>query len=154
MPTTTCGWVGLARHEIGHLSHAYGTLLLAAFGGAYTALYSRFASQWQYLADLYNQIKSKEIDVATGLECERLEGLRESITREPVGAPHDSGCNAAALLAEWKIGFLADAVTLHLSHKEPFASVVAGWKDDAVVKALDPHEEWRGHHITAQRKKS
>src|SRR5690242_18530191 len=30
------------------------------FAGAYAALYARFASQWSYLASVYNQIKATE----------------------------------------------------------------------------------------------
>src|SRR5687768_2888253 len=33
----------------------------AAFAGVYAGLYARFASQWSYLADLYNQIMAAQI---------------------------------------------------------------------------------------------
>ena len=69
------------------------------FAGIYTALYARFASQWSYLAGLYNQIKNAET--------------------------HD-GCLPGAL-ADWKAGFIEDADELHLASKPLFASVIRVW---------------------------
>jgi hypothetical protein len=55
------------------------------FAGAYVALYSRFASQWAYLASLYNQIKQAE--------CERIENpaqtrLHAPRSASPARGPH------------------------------------------------------------------
>lgn len=81
----------------------------AIFGAAYAALYARFASQWSYLADLYNLIKQTEA----------------------------SACTNDAALAEWKAGFIEDAQVLHLATKESFVSVIREWgKQDAVKDAF------------------
>jgi hypothetical protein len=80
------------------------------FAGAYVALYTRFASQWAYLASLYNQIKSAE--------C------------KPAG-------NQQAL-AEWKAAFIEDAFELHLANKHQFKSIIREWsRDEQVNAALD-----------------
>jgi hypothetical protein len=78
----------------------------AAFAGVYAALYTRFASQWSYLANVYNQIKAAE--------------CRES-------------CNADRL-AEWKTGFIDDAIELHLAGKPSIASIIYAWGGTAAVK--------------------
>ncbi|MET0044056.1 MAG: hypothetical protein ABW100_11115, partial [Candidatus Thiodiazotropha sp. 6PLUC3] len=69
------------------------------FGSTYAALYSRFSSQWSYLANLYNSIKQTECG----------EGVNEEV------------------LAEWKAGFIEDAEYLHLAHKANFASIIHVW---------------------------
>jgi hypothetical protein len=73
----------------------------AAVGGAYAAFYTRFASQWAYLAGLYNQIKQTECQ----LDCE----------------------HAPVELAQWKAGFIEDCEELHLAGKRLFASVILEW---------------------------
>lgn len=78
----------------------------ALFAAVYVALYGRFASQWAYLANLYNSIKAASL--ASDVDAERL--------------------------AEWKAGFIEDAEYLHLSHKENFASVIHTWGQDEEVK--------------------
>jgi len=86
--------------------------LLAVFAGSYAAFYVRFASQWSYLAGVYNQIKSTE--------C-RLQEREE----EPEA------------LAEWKSGFIEDAYLLHLINKQGFADTIWEWtKDKDVLEAL------------------
>jgi hypothetical protein len=77
------------------LPKAFGTV----FAATYAALYTRFASQWTYLAGLYNQIKA--------VECK-------------AGAEENA-------LAQWKAGFIEDASDLHLLSKKMFASVVKAW---------------------------
>lgn len=71
----------------------------ALFAGAYAGLYSRFASQWAYLADLYNQIMAAQI-------------------RTP-----RSNKNSEAY-AKWFAGFIEDAESLHLALKPVYASVI------------------------------
>jgi len=114
-------------------------LLAGVFAGTYTALYARFASQWQYLADLYNQIKAKEIDLANNKECE-IAKYREMAINSTSDDPINTCCNPAHLLAEWKIGLIEDANTLHLSNKPPFESVVKLWNSDEVVRAVQAHQ--------------
>ena len=71
----------------------------AIFAAVYAGLYARFASQWTYLANVYNQIKAAE---CRG-ECDGLK------------------------LAQWKAGFIEDAEDLHLACKPLFASVLRAW---------------------------
>tara|TARA_R110002072_G_scaffold152261_1_gene301884 strand:- start:1029 stop:1493 length:465 start_codon:yes stop_codon:yes gene_type:complete len=83
------------------------TWLFIVFGAAYAAFYSRFVSQWSYLANLYNQIK--------GVECNKESN--------------------ELILAQWKAGFLEDADFLHLSCKKNFASIINEWGKNPEVKA-------------------
>ena len=76
------------------------------FGSTYAALYSRFSSQWSYLANLYNKIKQSS--------CSE-------------GVDKDT-------LAEWKAGFIEDAEYLHLAHKANFVSIIKWWGDETKVK--------------------
>jgi hypothetical protein len=86
--------------QISQLVPWFGTV----FAATYAALYTRFASQWTYLAGVYNQIKAAE--------C-----------RKEVEKP---------VIAEWKAGFIEGASDLHLLRKKMFASIVIAWdsKDD------------------------
>jgi hypothetical protein len=72
----------------------------AIFAGVYVALYSRFASQWNYLASLYNQI------------------MQTAVANPPNGISHESA------LRLWQAGFIEDAEGLHLAGKPMFASVI------------------------------
>lgn len=78
----------------------------AIFAAIYAGLYARFASQWTYLANVYNQIKAAE--------CRK----------ECMDTP----------LAEWKAGFIEDAEELHLIGKGVFAAVVRSWGKNEEVK--------------------
>jgi hypothetical protein len=78
----------------------------AVFAFIYAALYARFASQWTYLANVYNQIKASECRSECGVEP----------------------------LAEWKAGFIEDAEELHLASKPLFASIIHAWAGDRDVK--------------------
>lgn len=84
-------------------------VLGAIIAAVYAALYTRFASQWTYLANLYNQIYETE-------------------------ARTISDSNAKPIIAQWKAGFLEDAEELHLATKSLFASVLKRWGDDPQVK--------------------
>jgi len=72
----------------------------ALFAGCYVALYSRYSSQWSYLAGLYNQIMS----VKCGID--------------------ETNQLSNKTLIRWQVGFIADAHTLHLDSKELFAGVI------------------------------
>lgn len=91
----------------------------AIFGGVYLALYARFSSQWSYIADLYNQIKSAELNTSAN----------------------------EAQLSSWKAGFIEDAEDLHLATKGSIASVVHHWGITSEVinqyKATVPGKEAR-----------
>ncbi len=80
----------------------------AIFAAVYAALYTRFASQWSYLANLYNLIKQASISDSDSINEERM--------------------------AEWKAAFIEDAEFLHLSHKENFTSIIHAWAKDALVE--------------------
>lgn len=71
----------------------------ALFAAAYAAFYTRFASQWSYLADVYNQIKAAE--------------SQRDVNEDRI--------------AEWKAGFIEDANDLHLLRKRMFASIAHAW---------------------------
>jgi hypothetical protein len=72
----------------------------AIFAGVYVALYSRFASQWNYLASLYNQI------------------MQTAVQNPPAGVTNETA------LRLWQAGFIEDAEDLHLAGKPMFASVI------------------------------
>ncbi len=73
----------------------------AIFAGVYVALYSRFASQWSYLANLYNQI------------------LQAAVQSPP------DGISSEQVYRLWQAGFIEDAEELHLARKPMFASVIS-----------------------------
>jgi hypothetical protein len=76
----------------------YGAML----GGVYAALYSRYSSQWQYLAGLYNQLMAAE-DARPRGTLEGPERRRRVL---------------------WWHAFIADAQDLHLSLKPSFATAI------------------------------
>jgi hypothetical protein len=82
----------------------------ALFGATYAGLYTRYSSQWTYLADTYNQIKAAE--------CANIWA----------GKP----------LAEWKAGFIEDAEALHLATKPTIAPTISAWMEQrSVQEAFD-----------------
>jgi hypothetical protein len=72
----------------------------AIFAGSYAALYSRFSTQWGYLANLYNQIMST---------CASM--------------PEKQRKNNPTL-ATWQAAFIEDAQDLHLARKPMFSSII------------------------------
>jgi hypothetical protein len=77
----------------------------AIFGAVYVALYARFASQWGYLAGLFNQI------------------------RQMLATWKPSDGNADHLFL-WQAGFIEDALDLHLATKPMFATFIGRLLDD------------------------
>jgi hypothetical protein len=75
-----------------------GAWLGPLLGATYASFYSRFSSQWTYLAGLYNLIKQ--------LEC---------------------AANNADCIADLKAAFIEDADELHLARKPIFASTIRVW---------------------------
>lgn len=71
------------------------------FAATYATYYTRFASQWSYIANLYNQIKQTECAAKASINTD--------------------------VLYQWKAGFIEDADVLHLSNKPPFATVIQSW---------------------------
>jgi hypothetical protein len=82
----------------------------AIFAATYAAYYTRYAGQWTYLSNLYNQMKQVEI--------QRVDGAFDE-----------------EVWLRWCVGFVADAVTLHLDRKKLFQSVVAKYLSDPRVYA-------------------
>jgi hypothetical protein len=74
-------WTELAEQTLARI-----TWIGAIFATVYALLYARFASQWTYLAGVYNQIKAAQ--------------LRDKVD--------------AGVLAEWKAGFIEDCDDIHL----------------------------------------
>lgn len=79
----------------------------AVFAFAYTALYARFAAQWSYLANLYNQIMLVQSS--------------------------NANCDEEAM-SDWKAGFIQDALELHLATKPMFAEVIESMLEDGGVQ--------------------
>jgi hypothetical protein len=76
----------------------------AIFAGAYVALYSRFSSQWAYLAGLYNQIfQSEATSVPESEDAKKLSERKHAL---------------------WWAGFIEDALELHLATKPMFATII------------------------------
>ena len=93
----------------------------AIFAGVYVALYARFASQWSYLAGVYNQI-------------------RQTL------ATWDPTKDNANHLNLWRAGFIEDALDLHLATKPmfgPFLLRMLDVNDDEMQDIRDKFD-----HIT------
>lgn len=98
----------------------------AIFAALYAGLYARFASQWSYLANLYNQIKAAEIRLLASLEEKKPRySFSKKMTQEKV----------MQTLAEWKAGFIEDAENLHLATKKSIAATIYYWLREDAVKA-------------------
>ena len=84
----------------------------AIFAATYVGFYSRYASQWNYIASLYNQIMA----TASGLP----EAQRNNQT-----------------ILNWQAGFIEDCYYLHLDRKEIFSLVIKQMLDDpAIIKCF------------------
>lgn len=107
------GAVGLRDYLAPHASLAFDATKLAAgvrdtlpwagaiFAAIYAAFYARFASQWSYLAGLYNQI----------MACQ-------------VQTPWESHPKSRQAYASWMAGFIEDAEDLHLAARPMYAAVI------------------------------
>lgn len=83
-------------------------IAVPAFAFAYTALYVRFASQWSYLANLYNLIMAAKV---------RGDGAA-------VSAESEGSSKSVEAMQKWQAGFIEDAEELHLATKPMFAGVI------------------------------
>ncbi|MCV7068324.1 hypothetical protein H7H51_26095 [Mycolicibacterium farcinogenes] len=79
----------------------------AIFAFTYAALYTRFASQFSYLAGVYNQI------MATRSEIQSVASTAE--LRDPDNNPN---------IQAWQAGFVEDAQALHLATKKMFSIAI------------------------------
>ena len=80
----------------------------AIFAAVYTGFYTRYASQWTYIAGLYNQIMAAA-----------------STSNVPVDQ------NEALL--NWQCGFIEDCYHLHLDRKEVFSFVIKQMLSDSAM---------------------
>lgn len=78
----------------------------AVFAGAYAAFYTRFSSQWSYLANLYNQI------------------MFSNVMRPETD-------HARNIIEVWWAAFIEDAQDLHLAGKSMFKSIIIDCLTDA-----------------------
>lgn len=93
----------------------------AIFAGVYTVFYTRYSSQWLYLASVYNKIIEVKV-----------------LLPKKVAARNQS-------LVDWQAGFVSDAYTLHLDTKPIFKGVIEHWLADeamkrAIVSNLDAND--------------
>lgn len=93
-------------------------------GATYAALYARFTSQWTYIANLYNQIKQAEVETAGAQGS-------GSVSAPSPATPSD----AALVIAQWKAGFIEDALAVHMATKPTIKGVIQAWFAVAEVKA-------------------
>jgi len=77
------------------------------FAAVYVALYARFASQWSYLAGVYNQIRQ------TLVTWNKFDNNHMNL---------------------WKAGFIEDAIDLHLDTKSMFSSYISRLVEDSGVR--------------------
>lgn len=97
------------------------------FGAVYLAFYARFTSQWTYMANLYNQIKQAEV---TMLATAPAHALQQSPA--PTGALPMTAAEAA--LAQWKAGFIEDALALHMATKPTIVGIIRAWYIEPAVQ--------------------
>jgi len=83
----------------------------AIFGAVYASLYTRFSSQWSYLADLYNQ--QMEVASTTQFENEEMENFYA-----------------------WQAAFIEDAVCMHLATKRGFSNAIHAMLKDQKIKYI------------------
>src|SRR5262249_17504236 len=83
------------------------------FAAGYTGFYTRFSSQWNYIAGLYNQIKSTEALITTS----------------------NGKATADTVLVSWKAGFIEDAYDLHLALKPMYAMLIQTWLEHETVRS-------------------
>lgn len=98
----------LSLYELRSLLRDHIGWLGAIFAATYVGFYTRYASQWNYIAGLYNQI------MATA------SGLPE--------AQHNN-----QNILNWQAGFIEDCYYLHLDRKEVFAFVIKQMLEDPAI---------------------
>jgi hypothetical protein len=103
------------RETLVSLTHENIEWFGAIFGATYFALYSRFSSQWQYLADLYNQIQAVE----------------QQSPRKDLSNQHQRKSRAI-----WWSAFIADAEELHLAMKPTFVVAIVTLLSESEIRQL------------------
>jgi len=106
----------------------YGAFFGGFFSAVYLSLYTRFSSQWQYIANLYNKISSDCFTAEVGIATSDKN--------------YDIDNNATLII--WKAGFVEDCITLHLAKKKMFAPAVFQYlDDDKVMEELKEHSFYK-----------
>lgn len=88
----------------------------AMFAAAYATFYTRYSSQWTYLANTYNQFMAVKSSQSAHIMSQDLE--------------------AAKALNNWQAGFVTDCFTLHLDRKPIFKGIIENLMKDEKIKAL------------------
>jgi hypothetical protein len=88
----------------------------AIFGAIYIGLYSRFSSQWTYLANLYNQMMASQVLM-----------------------PFAAGQPSSRTYIVWWAAFIEDAEDVHLALKKNYAAVIVGLTGDARIREAYAH---------------
>lgn len=101
----------------------------AIFGATYAALYTRFSSQWSYLAGLYNQ----QIQAALTLEKAELKGENFAI---------------------WQAAFIEDAVCMHLATKIGFSNAILSMLKEYKTRRILEEDEHFGKLRVAEIEKA
>lgn len=101
----------------------------AIFGGIYAALYSRFSSQWSYLADLYNQ----QLSAALTLSKDQLNSDNFAI---------------------WQAAFVEDAVCMHLATKPGFSNAILQMLNEEKIRKILEEDKHFGTNRVKQLIKS
>jgi hypothetical protein len=97
----------------------------AIFGATYAGLYSRFASQWTYLAGLYNQLMAAAVQPPPAPDPER-----------------------ERVLSAWRAGFIEDAEDLHLATRPLYAGVILSLLEYPGVKqSYESHTAGGGRRL-------
>jgi hypothetical protein len=137
MPFGACAWlVGTWQAILTMMKAPDGPVL---FGAVYLALYARFTSQWTYMANLYNQIKQAEVTMQSVAPSQFPGTLTAHAAQNGPAVPASSNLQA---LAEWKAGFIEDALAVHMATKPTIAGVIRAWyRDPAVKEAFDAYTD-------------
>lgn len=111
-----------SRSEFKNAIHNHLDWLGALIGFSYLALYSRFSSQWSYLADLYNRIMQSRAENSESLLIQKINGTYTL-----------NHCDK--VYAYWMAAFIEDAKTLHLAKHKSFIEVIDSMKKLPGVEA-------------------
>jgi hypothetical protein len=107
-PSCICGFLKSSADIIPDRVQWFG----AIFAATYVVFYSRFSSQWSYLADLYNQIMQTRVTILAEAKTEN----EKSVVNKLLDKEHP--------LSKWMAGFIEDADALHLAGKPMFAATI------------------------------
>jgi hypothetical protein len=117
--TSECATFSFSADELRSEFNSTIPWLGVIFGGTYAALYSRFSSQWSYLADLYNQ----QLSASLTLSDEQITGVNFAI---------------------WQAAFIEDAVCMHLDTKPGFSNAILEMLQEKNIRGILEREKHFG----------